>query len=113
MYAFGKRLGENISEENLRIVFTDPSYIEAENRRREELGTKDAEVVVQSNQELASLGQSTMSNFIPKYLRCFLPRLPEDGIIALRQYLLDDSNLAEMSKCLGTYDIILCEVRHE
>lgn len=113
MYAFGKRLGEDISEENLRVVFTDPSYIEGEKKRREELGTKDAEVVVQSNEELARVGESTMSNFIPKYLRCFLPRLPEEGIIALQKYLLDDSNLAEMSKSLGTYDIILCEVRHD
>ena len=65
--------------------------------------------MIQSNRDLAQLGESTMSNFIPKYLRHFLRRLPEDGVLALRDYLMDDSNLGEMSKWLGTYDLVLCE----
>lgn len=110
LFAFSQRLHEGISERNLRIAFTDPTYIELEKKRREELGVEDVPLVIEDNKDLASKGSELMSPFIKKYLRYFLPKLPEEGIRSLHDYLLDQSNLAVMSKHMGTYDIIMCRV---
>ena len=50
-----------------------------------------------------------MSPFLKQYLRYFLPKLPEEGIIALHDFLLDQDNLADMSSAMGTTDIILSD----
>jgi len=107
MFAFSKRLQENMSEEMLGIVFTDVSYMEKEHKKREELGMSVVDPVLQSNERLAEKGRKVMSPFIKQYLRFFLPKLPEEGIAALHDFLLETENVADMSSAMGTSDIIL------
>ena len=109
MFAFSKRLGENMSEDRLRIVFTDESYIAMEKKRRAEMGIEGLDVSVQDNGDLAYEGETVMSPFIKKYLRFFLPKLPEEGIAALHDFLMDRDSLADMSKWLGTPELIFCD----
>lgn len=109
MFAFSKRLGENISEERLRTVFTDESYIRKEQQQRREMGIDGVDLTVQDNEKLAFYGEEVMSPFIKQYLRFFMPRLPEEGIVALHDFLMDIPSLADMSKWLGTPEIIFCD----
>lgn len=80
LFGFVQRLNEKMSEEGARIAFTDKSYVEDELKKRGELGNSVAELNLTDNQEAAQFGHKFMSPFIKSYLRCFLPKLPEDGI---------------------------------
>lgn len=108
MFAFCKRLGEDLSEDRLKNVFTDQSYISMERKRREELGIEGLDLSIADNEDYALQGQTVMSPFIKKYLRYFLPLLPEEGITALHDFLMDQDSQADMSKWLGTPEIIFC-----
>ena len=109
MFAFSKRLSENMSEELLGVVFTDKSYLEKERRKREELGILTPETSMESNQSLAEKGRNVTSPFVKQYLRLFLPKLPEEGILALHDFLMHTETLSDMSTALGTSDLILCD----
>jgi len=109
MFAFSKRLKENMSEDLLKVVFTDWTYLAKERKQREELGMASADLAFTHNGQLADNGRQLMHTFISQYLRYFLPKLPEEGIIAIRDFLLSEESLADMSKQLGTSDLILSE----
>lgn len=107
LFAFSQRLHENLSEANLRIAFTHPSYVEKEiKKRREDFTLEQSELNIISNEKFAKSGRELISDFSKKYLRYFLPKLPEEGITALSKFLLETESMAEMSKLLGTYDLI-------
>ena len=110
MFAFVKRLGEDMSEDKLRTVFTDRSYLLAEMKKRQEMGVEGVDVSLEHNEDLAFRGQEIMSSFIKKYLRYFLPKLPEEGIIAIHDFMMDKESLADMSKWLGTPELILSDL---
>jgi large subunit ribosomal protein L44 len=109
MWAFVKRLGEDMSEDRLKTVFTDQSYISMERKKRDEMGIQGLDLSITDNQDYALQGQSVMSPFIKKYLRYFLPHLPEEGIAALHDFLMDRDSLADMGTWLGVPEIIFCD----
>lgn len=109
MFAFSKRLSENMSETLLGVVFTDKSYLEIERKKREDLGIPSTQPVMESNEHLAEKGKAVMSPFIKQYLRLFLPKLPEEGIRALHDFLMTPENLSDMSTALGTSELILSD----
>lgn len=108
LFAFSRRLHENISEGNLKIAFTHQSYVDKEMKRRQQDLTLDAVALDgMSSARFASQGRELISSFSKKYLRYYLPKLPEEGIVALHDFLLDTESMAFMSKSLGTRDLII------
>lgn len=110
LYAFAKRLNEELSEETLRTVFAHKSYILHEENRRKQLGlpAEDIEVKLDDNSALALQGTDIMSPFIKAFIRHSFPDLPEEGVIAVHDYLMTDDTLSHVSANIGTKDLILC-----
>lgn len=51
-----------------------------------------------------------MKDYIKIYLETVLPKFPMEGVISVRDYLVSESVLANISLHLGTKDIILAAV---
>ncbi|XP_071943961.1 large ribosomal subunit protein mL44-like [Antedon mediterranea] len=109
LYAFGKRLGEEFSEDSLRAAFTNKCYIEREERKRGELGLDgdSALVQLQDNTKLSTKGIEFISEYVLTYLRCVLPTLPQEGIKAICDFLLDTDTIVNISSNLGVPDLTL------
>lgn len=110
LYAFCKRLHENISEETLRTAFVHKSYILQEEQKRKalELSVDEVHLSLSSNVDLITSGNEIMNNYLPKYLRHCFQYLPEEGICALHSYLVSDKVLSHVSANIGTSDLIYC-----
>ncbi|XP_072044174.1 large ribosomal subunit protein mL44-like [Amphiura filiformis] len=108
LFAFGKRIGEDFNEATIRTAFTDISHIE----RMDTGGVKDkAEEVrlpAEDNQLLAQIGDVFMSDYIREYFRVVYPRLPEEGINGIHDYLMSEDVMLHIAKNLGLVDLILC-----
>jgi len=107
LYAFNKRLGEEVSFENLTICFTDPSYIQKQREKQAELGLVDAPITISDNTQFYNHGISVMSPHIKAYLRNQYPYVPEECVEALHNFLLSEEILADISKWLGCRDLVL------
>lgn len=108
IYAFNKRLHENVSDETLRCVFIDDSYIRMEEQKRKDMAVQDAELNLKSNSSLSALGEDVMSKFLLRYLRAAFQYLPEEGIRRVHDYLMSDDVLSHVSYNLGTKELIFC-----
>jgi dsRNA-specific ribonuclease len=80
IFAFNKRLSENFEESSLQIAFTHSSYVNVEKKRRNQLQLSNEEFHIEHNQQFVERGQTHLNHFLPQYLRCYLPQLPEEGI---------------------------------
>lgn len=111
IYAFGKRLNEEFKDETLEMAFTHQSYIEKEEKKREnlEIPLQDASLKLLDNSVLISEGTIIMTRYILAYLRHVFPFLPEEGICVLHDYLMSDDVLSHISFNIGTEELILCE----
>ncbi|XP_049838813.1 39S ribosomal protein L44, mitochondrial [Schistocerca gregaria] len=107
IFAFGKRLKEDFDRTLLQQAFTTRSYIVQEEMKQEQLGIEDPKLALTDNQELGKEGMKFMKNYIEIYLRESLPKLPEEGVVAICKFLMADSMLASISKLIGTEDLIL------
>ncbi|XP_052801574.1 39S ribosomal protein L44, mitochondrial-like [Mya arenaria] len=105
VYAFGQRLGENFDEKKLHAAFVQRSYWEAEVQRQEELGL-GVDVTIVDNSKLAQNGQAFSSRCIKAYLRFSYPRMFEEGIIAIHDFLMSQSTLLQVATSLGVRDLI-------
>ncbi|XP_041377209.1 39S ribosomal protein L44, mitochondrial-like [Gigantopelta aegis] len=110
VFAFGKRLGEDFKEETLRRAFTHRSYIEIEEKRRTDLGIdlRAAPLGLTDNEELAEIGEETAERYIKAFLRHSYPRMFEEGICAISDYLTADEMLADIARNIGIADLMLC-----
>lgn len=105
IFAFSRRLQENLSEDTLRRAFTHPSYIASLQKQG---GEFDLPVVqLDSNEELVDKGLKLMDDIIKPYLRHHFNNMPEDGITAITNYLKSDEVLATIAKWIGCRDIVL------
>lgn len=107
IFAFGKRLNEKFDKTLLQQAFTTRSYIIQEEMKLEQLGIEDPKLTLTDNQELSKEGFKFIKDYVDLYLRESLPKLPEEGILALRKFLMADSMLASVSKNIGTEELIL------
>lgn len=105
IYAFSRRLQENMSEDTLRKVMTHPDYVKKllEKQKQFNLPSQD----IEANDQLVSRGNKLLDNCIKPYLRCHLKQVPEDGIIAINNYLKSEPVLADMAQWFGCNDLIL------
>lgn len=105
IFAFSRRLQENLSEDTLRRLLTHPSYVEELQKREGDYTLPSANV--QSNVELVKKGEQILDECIKPYLRFHFNRVPEDGIVAITDYLRSTQVMADISKWIGCKDIIL------
>lgn len=110
IYAFAQRLHEQFDRNLLEQAFVDRSYIIQLEMRQREVQIEEPVVEMKDNQELISRGDAILQEYITAFLRVHLPKLPEKGITAIRNYLLAERVLAKVSFNLGTYDLILNDV---
>ena len=111
IFAFGKRLNEDFSEETLRTAFVHKSYIDQEVQRRQELQIDDSvtTLAMEDNSVLAYAGRDFCSKYITAYLQHLFPKLPEVGIASIHNHLLSEETTAYISTNLGTKDLILSD----
>ncbi|XP_046734679.1 39S ribosomal protein L44, mitochondrial [Diprion similis] len=109
IFAFNKRLSENFDAELLEQAFTHRSYVAQEEQKQREVGIENPELNIKNNTDLIEEGKCLTSEIVQCYLRQALPRLPEEGILKLKDYLLSEEILAKVSIQIGTKDLILSE----
>lgn len=105
IFAFSRRLQENISEDTLREVFSPPSYIEKMKQTQEDYNLPS--VNIKSNEELVKRGMQLLDECIKPYLRYTFRKMPEDGIIDITEYLKSTDVLADIANLLGCKEIVL------
>uniref|UniRef100_A0A5S6QGU0 Large ribosomal subunit protein mL44 n=1 Tax=Trichuris muris TaxID=70415 RepID=A0A5S6QGU0_TRIMR len=119
LYAFGKRLGEEFSEKNIRRAFLHRSYLEGQQKERSDLLLQSSSsssshtlsslssVEMEHNGELIRQGDKIISEYVKAYLRYHLPLFPEEGIIAVHDALTTNQRLAGLADQLGARELIL------
>ncbi|BFZ09927.1 hypothetical protein BsWGS_12966 [Bradybaena similaris] len=111
IFCFGKRLGEEFNDATIRRAFVHSSYVDAEKRKRAELGIDVESVPLQlkDNTELATAGSALMSNYVKVYLRNTFPYMFEECISAIHDYLMKDETTSYIAQHIGCKDLILSE----
>uniref|UniRef100_A0A1B0DLK7 Large ribosomal subunit protein mL44 n=1 Tax=Phlebotomus papatasi TaxID=29031 RepID=A0A1B0DLK7_PHLPP len=107
VFAFGSRLNEKFDEKLLRQAFTHRSYIIQEELKQKEVGIEQPDVALLDNREMVQVGEELIAKYLDQYVEAFLPKVPLDGRIAVRKYLMSEENLAHISSYIGTKDLIL------
>jgi len=107
IYAFGERLGEKFKSGLLRQAFIERSYVLKQEDEQRKAGL---EVAVDNlhNGDLMKKGEELIWLFSTQYLRRALPRLPEEGILSISNYLLSDDVISNLSFNIGTSELIFC-----
>lgn len=105
IFAFSRRLQENLSENTLRQIFTHKSYVEKVQREQADINLP--ELKIQDNTALAKRGNKLLDDTLKQYLRHVFNRVPEDGIIAMADYLGSETVTADIASWIGCNDIIL------
>lgn len=109
VYSFDKRLSENFNLKLLSQAFYQRSYIVQEELRLEKAGADMTEIKMVDNRELAEKGREVATAYVQAFLKYHLPRLPNDGIVAIQNHLLGTEKMAHISQNLGTKDLIFAE----
>lgn len=105
IFAFSRRLQENISEETLREVFSPPSYVNKMKQAQQDFSLPD--VNIKSNEELVQVGIMALDKCIKPYLRYTFSRMPEDGIADITEYLKSTEVLSDIANSLGCKELVL------
>lgn len=107
IFAFGKRLSEQFDAAVLQQAFTHRSFIAQEEQKQLDVGIEQPELGLKDNRELVQLGEQLINEYVEAFLLTTLPKLPAEGIRAIANGLTSTDKLADVSKHLGTKDIIL------
>lgn len=110
LFAFSKRLHEQFNPQLLQEAFTLRSYIIQEEQKQTDVGIENPVTNLKDNTELARIGSDLLSTYVEMFIASHLPKLPDVGIRSVRDYLLSDEVLANVSKHIGTNDLILSAV---
>lgn len=105
IFAFSRRLQENLDENTLREIFAHPSYVEAFRENQAKYNLPD--IGMKPNTHLVHRGCALLDECIKPYLRYTFSRMPEDGIVAITNYLKSERVLADIAKWIGCKEIIL------
>lgn len=108
IYAFSRRLQENLSEDTLRRIFCTPQYLSKIKDAQQKLNLPEPNI--ESNADLVDRGETLLDLCLKPYLRFMFQQLPEDGVDKITEYMKSDEALADMAKWFGCKDLILsCE----
>ena len=108
LVTFQARLGETFEDSKLRDAFITENYVQATKVRQKEL---QIETDLSSNESLAQKGREIIEATLRGYLRVAMPFLPEEGVDAFTNFLMQKKLLAHVSFHIGTMDLILSEVK--
>ena len=108
MKAFQARIGESFNKELLARVFVTESHVKMEKRKQEELGVEASTGLV-DNSKLASEGMVIIEAALGSWLRGALPLLPEEGIVAVINYLTTETMMADVAFHIGMRELVLSE----
>lgn len=109
IYAFNERLHEKFDLELLNRAFVFESYVKSEMEKQKATDENIIAPDTKHNTDLYTKGSALTSKVVYNYLSKSLPRVPDNGIRALHDYLLSEKVLAEVSQSIGTTHIILCD----
>ncbi|XP_015182666.1 PREDICTED: uncharacterized protein F02A9.4b [Polistes dominula] len=107
LYSFNARLNEKFDKSLLEQAFIHRSYVIKEEESLKKQGIQDPKLDLTDNRELIENGRTFVSKVIQKYLHETLPNLPDDGVMAIHNYLMSEECLANASKHIGTKELIL------
>ncbi|XP_062562244.1 large ribosomal subunit protein mL44 [Armigeres subalbatus] len=107
MFAFGKRLSEQFDSAVLQQAFAHRSFIVQEEQKQRDVGIEKPEVGLKDNSELITLGERLIEEYVEAFVLTALPKLPTEGIESICGELTSQEKLANVSRHLGTKDIIL------
>ncbi|XP_062872683.1 39S ribosomal protein L44, mitochondrial isoform X2 [Trichomycterus rosablanca] len=107
--AFGARLKERFSTDLLKTAFVNPCYLRFEEERRRSLGleTEAAALNLKYNAELREYGQKFTLGFLTNWCRDNFPRLPEDGVAAIVDYLTGSEVMCNVAKNLAVDELAM------
>lgn len=105
IFAFSRRIQENLSETTLVRVFAHPSYVDS--IKKQQLKYDLPSIDIESNADLVTRGNQILDHCIKAYLRYTYSRLPEEGIASIADYLMSELVLADVAKWIGCKDIIM------
>jgi len=109
MKALQARIGEQFDQVLLARAFVMESHVKLEIAKQEELGVEMMSTGLVDNSELAREGMEVINKALGRWLRGALPLLPEEGIIAVKNYLTKELMLADISFHLGLRELVLSE----
>lgn len=110
LFAFSKRLHEDFNPQLLHQAFTLRSYIVQEEQKQQNVGIENPFTNLKDNSELIRDGGDLLASYVEKFIASQLPKLPAEGVRGVRDFLLSDKRLAEVSRHIGTKDLILSAV---
>lgn len=105
IFAFSRRLQENLSEETLRCIFTHDSYLNQMKIKHQQLELPETNL--ESNAKLINRGYQLLDTCLKPYLRYTFKLMPEEGIGSITSYLKSTTVLADIAKWIGCNDLIL------
>lgn len=107
IYAFSKRLNEELNPAILQQAFTHRSYVIQEEMKQREVGIENPNLNLPDNSKLVEKGEKIINEYINAFLSLSLNKVPREGIRDICNYLMSEENLAHISSNLGTTDLIL------
>nr|XP_057935967.1 39S ribosomal protein L44, mitochondrial [Doryrhamphus excisus] len=107
--AFSTRLHENFSLELLKIAFVNPCYLEAEQKRRQELGMDSAvaALALKDNIHLSAKGEAFTESFLTDWCRDSFPSLPTEGVDSIVGHLASVALVSDVARNLGVEDLTM------
>ncbi|XP_077396760.1 large ribosomal subunit protein mL44 [Festucalex cinctus] len=107
--AFSTRLHENFSLEQLKTAFINPCYLQAELKRRQELGMdfEVAALALNDNIELSAQGDVFTKNFLTDWCSSRFPSLPTQGVESVVRHLTSVALVSDVARNLGIEDLTL------
>ncbi|KAH8278472.1 hypothetical protein KR018_003838, partial [Drosophila ironensis] len=106
LFAFGKRLGESFELPLLQRAFVERSFASLEEDKRRKLGIEEADLKMPHNGDLVEKGARIAQAYVEAFLKHQLPKVPQEGLTEIGEYLLSTETLAHVSTHLGTKDLI-------
>lgn len=108
LYAFSQRLHEDFDMSALQQAFTHRSYVIQEQQRQREVGIEEDIIEIADNRPLIEAGQRLMEDYIHDYVTQNVPKdVPPSLIKSIVNYLMSNEVLANVSRHIGTTDLIL------
>ncbi|RZF36722.1 hypothetical protein LSTR_LSTR005035 [Laodelphax striatellus] len=106
LFAFGKRLGEDLNLDVLRTAVTTREFVLNEIDQQKAVGI-EIDIQMNDNSKMILEGSEIINNYSLNFLRSAFPKLPEEGVIAVQTYLTCEENLSTLAKNLGVADLML------
>jgi len=108
LFAFGKRLSEDIEDSLLRQALTDKGYVNQERLRQEQVGLNVETFGLKDNEFMSQEGGVILEKHVNTTLTSEFPLFPQEGIQAVQEYVLSDKVLSGIASQIGLKDLIQC-----